>query len=100
MLDANSFREIGSVVGKATYNGANEMESFIPANFVGGNSSHDWGDSNDCLQAGVKLKTALFVWGLMTLLYEGVTLMAEYLENKYIHLDHYGLVTYLRIGVY
>eukprot|EP00026_Physarum_polycephalum_P004625 Phypoly_transcript_04647.p1 GENE.Phypoly_transcript_04647~~Phypoly_transcript_04647.p1 ORF type:complete len:630 (-),score=77.40 Phypoly_transcript_04647:180-2069(-) len=36
LLDKDSFREIGSVVGKTTYNEKGEIENFVPANFVGG----------------------------------------------------------------
>ena len=39
LLDENSFFEIGSLAGNATYDESdNKIESFIPSNFVGGSS--------------------------------------------------------------
>ena len=39
LLDANSFREVGSVAGFASYDGEGNIDAFTPANHVGG-----WGE--------------------------------------------------------
>jgi propionyl-CoA carboxylase beta chain len=36
LLDENSFFEIGSLAGNATYDSNNNISSFVPSNFVGG----------------------------------------------------------------
>lgn len=41
LLDANSFHEIGALAGRAEYNEAGEMTSFVPSNFVVGTGRID-----------------------------------------------------------
>jgi acetyl-CoA carboxylase carboxyltransferase component len=41
LLDPGSFHEIGSIAGKATYDGNNEIADFLPANFVMGRGRID-----------------------------------------------------------
>ena len=41
LLDAESFHEIGALAGKATYNDAGDLTSFVPSNFVLGTGRID-----------------------------------------------------------
>lgn len=42
LLDAGSFREVGSLTGWAEYDSDGELETFTPANFVAGRGTIDW----------------------------------------------------------
>src|SRR5256886_12346694 len=41
LVDPGSFREVGKIAGKATYDDANELETFTPSNFVFGRARVD-----------------------------------------------------------
>src|SRR3981189_3244388 len=41
LVDPGSFREVGKIAGRATYDAANELETFTPSNFVFGRARVD-----------------------------------------------------------
>src|SRR6202171_639511 len=41
LVDPGSFHEVGKIAGRATYDAANELETFIPSNFVFGRARVD-----------------------------------------------------------
>ena len=41
LVDAGTFHEVGKIAGKATYDAANDLETFTPSNFVFGRAKVD-----------------------------------------------------------